>query len=207
MVARDARTIETLKAENAQLREILAITEDNLRASQEEVLRLSTTDTLTGVFSRRHFMDLADQEISRARRYKRPLAVLVVVLDNMRAINDAHGTERGDAVLGAMGSAILRMVRTADVVGRTAGSEFTVLLPETEREGCIALADRVVSEMTRAASEVLRGVAPLPSVSLGATHVVRDDVIFDMAVRRADEAVAQARAQGGDRAVYLAAGA
>lgn len=205
MGARDAKTLESLRAENAQLREILAITEDNLRASQEEVLRLSMVDTLTGVFNRRHFMDLADQEVSRARRYKRPLGVLVVVLDNMRAVNQAHGTERGDAVLGVMGAAIMRALRTADIVGRTAGATFAVLLPETERDGTVALAERLVLEMAQAAADLLKDAPPLPTVSLGATHVVREDVIFDAVLRRADEAVARARHAGGRQAVYLAA--
>lgn len=205
MATREEKTIENQKAEIGRLTELLRITEDNLRASQEEVMRLSTVDTLTGAYHRRHFMDVADQEMSRLRRYRRPLAVLAIVVDNIRAINETHGTVGGDAVLQAMGEAILRTLRATDTVGRTAGSDFAVLLPETDHEGCTTLADRLVIEVTQSAAIALEGALPIPRVSIGATHVVRDDVIFDAVLRRADQAVKQARGKGGNCAVYLSA--
>ncbi|MBK1663334.1 GGDEF domain-containing protein [Rhodospirillum rubrum] len=205
MTSQEAKTIEGLKADLARLREILSITEDNLRASQNEVLRLSTIDPLTSVLSRRHFMDIADQEISRARRYKRPLAVLAIELDNIKAINEVHGTELGDAVLIAVGAAVLRSLRATDFVGRTAGSEFTVMLPETEHEGCMSLAERLVIDLARAAAAEVGNTEPLPTVSIGATHFVREDVIFDTVVQRVDQAMERAHAAGGNRTLYLGA--
>jgi diguanylate cyclase (GGDEF)-like protein len=205
MTSQDAKTIEGLKAELSRLREMLSITEDNLRASQDEVLRLSTIDSLTGVLNRRHFMDIADQEISRARRYKRPLAVLIIGVDNIKAVNEVHGSEKGDTVLEAMGASALHTLRTTDFVGRTAGSEFTVMLPETEHDGCMILAERLVLELARVASEALDNAAPLPTVSIGATHFVREDVIFDTVYQRADMTMDRARHNGGDRVLYMSA--
>lgn len=205
MPSRDDRTIESQKAEIARLQELLRITEDNLRASQDEVMRLSTVDMLTGTSHRRHFLDVADQEMSRARRYRRPLAVLSVIVDNIRAINETHGTVGGDSVLQAMGDAILRTLRTTDSVGRVAGSDFAVLLPETDHEGCISLADRLAVEVSQSAAMALDHAPPPPLISIGATHVVRDDVIFDVVLRRADQAMRLARAKGGGCAVYLSA--
>jgi diguanylate cyclase (GGDEF)-like protein len=205
MTTQDAKTIDGLKAELSRLREMLSITEDNLRTSQDEVMRLSTMDSLTGVLNRRHFMDIADQEISRARRYKRPLAILVIGVDNMKLANEVHGSEKGDLALEAMGAAALQTLRTTDFVGRTAGAEFTVMLPETEHDGCMILAERLVLELARVAGEALKGALPLPKVSIGATHFVREDVIFDTVYQRADMSMDRARANGGDRVLYISA--
>ncbi len=205
MSQQDAKTIDGLKTEVARLRELLRMTEDSLRASQDEVMRLSTIDALTAVFNRRHFMDVADQEISRARRYKRPLAVLALGVDNIRAINESHGSDRGDGVLAAVGAAALRTLRTTDYVGRLSGSQFAVMLPETEHDGCMILAERMCIDLARAGAEELGDVSPLPVISVGATHFVREDVIFDACFQRADSAMTTAREQGGAKVLYVTA--
>ncbi|MGB1027467.1 MAG: GGDEF domain-containing protein, partial [Rhodospirillaceae bacterium] len=201
MAQTDAKTIENLKAEVSRLKELLRISDDSLKASQDEVLRLSTIDPLTGVSNRRHFMDLADQEISRARRYRRPLAVISIAVDNFKAVNEIHGSEAGDRVLAAMGDAARKTLRTIDVIGRTAGTELTVLLPETEQDGTEILAQRLCDDLSESAAATLTG-EPIPTMSVGATHFVREDVIFDTTIQRADQAMEEAHDAGGNRMIY-----
>ena len=118
---------------------IAALALDNAKARSELEL-LATTDDLTGLANRRHFRNELERELGAARRYHSPLSLLLLDLDDFKAINDRYGHESGDRALREIALAIQQRLRAADVAGRIGGDEFGVLLPQTGREGAEALA-------------------------------------------------------------------
>jgi diguanylate cyclase (GGDEF)-like protein len=106
----------------------------SLVARSQKLLKLATTDTLTGLFNRGQVDDRFAQELSRARRYNKPLTIAVIDLDNFKLLNDAYGHLAGDNVLRNIGSILRSSFRETDTAGRYGGEEFMVILPETHME-------------------------------------------------------------------------
>jgi diguanylate cyclase (GGDEF)-like protein len=141
---------------------VAALALDNARARADLEL-LAQTDDLTGLSNRRHFRRELERGIAAARRDRSPLSLLLLDLDNFKAINDSHGHERGDAVLQTVAAAIQQRLRPGDLVARVGGDEFVVMLPHTSR----AEADTLAQTIATAISDAL---APLgATASIGAS--------------------------------------
>lgn len=110
---------------------------------EEELRRLAFTDVQTDLFNHRHFQTLLDEEIRRAQRYGRSLALIFLDLDDFKAYNDAFGHPAGDALLSEVSSVIRSNLRTVDMAARYGGEEFVAILPETTGEQALVLADRL----------------------------------------------------------------
>lgn len=104
---------------------------------------MATTDPLTGVANRRQFMELAETEFSRARRYERPFSVVMLDIDRFKAVNDKYGHAVGDAALVKVAEVCHGVIRESDSLCRFGGEEFVVLLPETSQADAHILAERV----------------------------------------------------------------
>jgi diguanylate cyclase (GGDEF)-like protein len=170
-----------------------------LRSSQQELARLATQDQLTGVLNARAFADRLTQELERNRRYPRPLSLLYLDLDNFKVINDSHGHQTGDAVLRLVADAMRTSVRTADVVGRLGGDEFAVLMPETDAQ----LADAAAKRLAASLRTVFKGT-PSVTASIGVVSCSATDANTDDLLRRADQAMYDAKKLGKDRVVQVA---
>ena len=169
-----------------------------VRKTQLQLHDLATHDSLTRVLNARSFTEQVTHELERTRRYKRPVTLLYLDLDNFKAVNDTHGHQTGDAVLRLVADAIRRAVRQADVVGRLGGDEFAVLMPETDA----AEADVVAQRLTAGLAGAFRGspavTASVGIVSSSATTADAEDVI-----RSADLAMYEAKRTGKNRVVKV----
>ncbi len=170
-----------------------------LRRSQAALARLVTQDPLTNVMNARAFADRLGQELDRNRRYPRPLALMYMDLDNFKVINDTHGHQTGDAVLRLVADAMRSSVRHADVVGRLGGDEFAVLMPETDS----ALADAAAKRLIVGLRNVFKGT-PNVTASIGVVSCTATDASTDDLLRRADQAMYDAKKSGKDRVVQVA---
>jgi diguanylate cyclase (GGDEF)-like protein/PAS domain S-box-containing protein len=118
-------------------------TESRLAEMSKKLFLLATTDALTNVFNRRHFMEQALIEQKRCRREKYSYALLMLDLDSFKAINDNYGHACGDAVLTNIAKIIKKELREYDLLGRIGGEEFAVLLPNTNQESALSIAERI----------------------------------------------------------------
>jgi len=121
---------------------VAALALDNAR-TRCELERLATTDELTGVANRRQFLLQLERELASAIRYRSPLSLLLLDLDNFKAINDTFGHSAGDEVLQLVARSLGDCLRAPDLVARLGGDEFAVLLPQTGRAAAGALAARL----------------------------------------------------------------
>jgi diguanylate cyclase (GGDEF)-like protein/PAS domain S-box-containing protein len=139
------------------------------KALETELKRLATTDTLTGTPNRRQFLDLADREFARARRFGTTVCLLIFDIDHFKAVNDTHGHRAGDRVLQGVAEAARRTLREVDVLGRLGGEEFGVVLPGMGPADALLAANR----LRRAIGAVDHGVEGLArvTVSVGLTVV------------------------------------
>lgn len=169
-----------------------------LAEANERLLILATTDSLTGLSNRRHFLEKLSEEISRTQRYGRPCAVAMVDADHFKAVNDTYGHEVGDRVLKQLSNLMSGEVRDVDCVGRLGGEEFAILLPETNVEGGKVFCERLLNSIRGA--EVDLGENTLRyTVSIGLTEVCKGEVKTDVILNRADEALYVAKESGRDR--------
>ncbi len=170
------------------------------RADRENE-RLATLDSLTEIFNRRTFLELAKKEIARHRRTRSPLALLMVDFDHFKRVNDTYGHLTGDAVLKSFTATTLTCLRENDLFGRYGGEEFTILLPETDTEGAAIFADRLRARVAEVCVTV--GAASIScTVSIGITGLnLADEADLDAILRVADEALIAAKAAGRNRVV------
>ncbi|HLZ44312.1 MAG TPA: GGDEF domain-containing protein [Gemmatimonadales bacterium] len=170
-----------------------------LRRSQAALARLVTQDQLTNVLNARAFTERLGQELERNRRYPHALALMYMDLDNFKVINDTHGHQTGDAVLRLVADAMRSSVRQADVVGRLGGDEFAVLMPETDA----TLADAAAKRLIAGLRNVFKGT-PNVTASIGVVSCTATDASTDDLLRRADQAMYDAKKSGKDRVVQVA---
>ncbi len=177
---------------------------DNLRASAEEARahaelaqERAVTDALTGLLNRYGLQRALAREHAEARRYERPLACLMIDLDDFKKINDTHGHSAGDTALKQVATILTKVVRRSDMVFRYGGEEFLVLLPETDLEGAAALAEKI----RESASTRLFGDGEhffKLTLSAGAANLRHDESGNDM-IARADLALYHAKELGRNR--------
>jgi diguanylate cyclase (GGDEF)-like protein len=164
-----------------------------------EVRRLSITDSLTGLYSRRHFFELAEREFQRARRYGSGFAIIMVDIDNFKKINDTHGHLCGDEVLRAVGVRLKDAVRTTDILGRYGGEEFGIALCEIPLGELLPLCTRLVQTIGMKHVNT-REAGPLRvTASFGVAYLREDTTTLASLMERADSALYAAKRNGKNR--------
>lgn len=175
------------------------------RKNAELLLRLqAVTDELTGIANRRHFMEKFRQEFVRARRYDKPLCLLMIDVDYFKAINDAFGHDVGDQALRDLSSSIRSSLREVDVFGRLGGEEFGILLPETARRDALEVAERLRLKIH---DLVLPEGGPSDpkglTISVGVACLGPEHKTLEHLLKEADQVLYKAKCGGRDRVVTL----
>jgi two-component system, cell cycle response regulator len=161
---------------------------DDLGRRVTELLPLVLTDPLTGLYNRRHMEAELAALASAARRQRTSLGLLLIDVDRFKRVNDRHGHGAGDAALRTVAHRIRSAVRAEDVVGRWGGDEFVVLLPSSDLEAAMALAQRLRSEVTGRHNGDTPGFPLTVSVGCAAAFGPQESALIaaaDVALRRA----------------------
>ncbi|HEX2057892.1 MAG TPA: diguanylate cyclase [Actinomycetota bacterium] len=165
----------------------------------EEAQRLSITDGLTGVWNRRYFLMQFPQALAAAQRFQRPFSVLMLDLDEFKAINDSHGHQRGDAILVEFAKRVDRVIREVDTFARYGGEEFICLLSETDLNGARTTAEKVLDAI-RSEPFGMPGEQPLTiTVSIGIASYPLHGETYKALVGAADRALYRAKQAGRNR--------
>ena len=136
--------LETQRQLNADLDRRVQERTNELQAANERLMELSTTDGLTGLKNRRHFNELFAHEFKRACREQKPLSLLLLDIDHFKQLNDQYGHPFGDLCLTQAAQLIANTIRRPpDSAARYGGEEFAVLLPNTDKEGALHVADKI----------------------------------------------------------------
>jgi diguanylate cyclase (GGDEF)-like protein len=167
-----------------------------------ELERAASIDPLTGAASRRVVLERLHLEAAEARRYQHPLAVLLLDVDGLGAINAAHGVAIGDAVLREVALRMRLRIREADALGRADGGGFLAILPHTDERGATVFADTLRRRVAQRPF-LVDGATLEVRVSIGVA-IVRPgmDLSDDDLLANVDEALRSARAAGGDRIAF-----
>jgi diguanylate cyclase (GGDEF)-like protein len=168
------------------------------RRTRDAAIRLSTVDSLTSLFNRTFFFAALDREIARSARSGRGFCLLMMDLDELKAINDRLGHFTGDRVLRGVGAVITSGVRQIDTAARYGGDEFVVLLPETDPTGAYVLAEKIRIGVNAMPIE-LPAAAPRPSLSIGVVAYPDDGRTADELIISADGAMYASKRAGKDR--------
>lgn len=168
--------------------------------------RLATMDGLTGAQNRRGFVARLDEELHRAQQRGLPLALVLVDLDNLKEINDAHGHLQGDRAIQAVAEIMRRKIRSIDLLGRLGGDEFALALPGTDLHGAAALAERLRAEVAGTPISLDTGATVTLSASFGvcgqngeSAGAPEGTAIREALQRRGDEALYLAKRSGRNR--------
>jgi diguanylate cyclase (GGDEF)-like protein len=183
-----------------QGREELANANEALREKNKELEQLSTTDSLTGLFNRKHLMEKLDLELGRSVRYQHDFTLMIIDIDHFKRYNDTYGHLAGDEVLRRMGAILKKSIRKSDCAARYGGEEFIVFLPETGAEAGAQMAERIRRQMTeeemgsdtnRTTVTISAGVASFPDYGEDAESLIRN----------ADAALYEAKRRGRNQVI------
>ena len=174
----------------------LDLIHETLRKKNEELERLSTTDSLTGLDNHRELMQRLDHEEARCKRERRSFSVLVGDVDHFKQYNDAFGHPAGDEVLKAISEIMREAARPVDCVARYGGEEFVVMMPDAAPADALELAEHI---RARVAAKKFTGRKM--TLSIGVATFPEDADTAEGLISVADEALYQAKREGRDRAV------
>lgn len=158
----------------------------------------ATTDGLTGLCNHRHFQDNLHQAILQSERYSRPLSLLLMDIDKFKSFNDTYGHQIGDLVLQKIAEALTQSVRSTDLPARYGGEEFVVVLPETDEENSLRMAERIRATIEATPIETERGTLSV-TVSIGSATRGADAMTQEQLIQCADAAMYQSKKGGRNR--------
>lgn len=186
--------ISRLNNELVTLQRELAKKNAELEQLYEDARQKAVIDSLTGVYNRRGFFELAEREFSRSERYGHPIAAIMFDIDHFKKFNDSYGHHMGDAVLRETAERCRRQLRTSDIFARFGGDEFVILMPETDLASALIVAERLRSAAVEPIEFDQQRV--LVSISLGVAIRGGPDSNLDILLRKADEAMYSAKSAG-----------
>ncbi|MES2260147.1 MAG: GGDEF domain-containing protein [Pseudomonadota bacterium] len=201
------RTLTALHDERKHLEDRVLQRTLELLMANTKLEQLATTDPLTGIANRRKMTEQIARELERARRFRHPLALLMVDIDHFKRINDSYGHEVGDRAIIAVAGTLAASMRSIDLVARFGGEEFVLLMPETDIDVATGAAERLRETIAQLAIEIGDGRCVALTISIGVAAANQQDApdTPSALLVRADKALYRAKQEGRDRVVMAQA--
>lgn len=186
----------------ARTRNLLKMRENHLELKKtiENLHYLATTDTMTKIANRAHFLERLNEEIDRARRFQSPMTIALMDADRFKLVNDTFGHAAGDRVLIELANTAKAVLRSHDIVGRIGGEEFAICMPETTLEKAIQVCDRLRGKISQTAINSDDHTI-LATVSIGVSQFDPEHDTADSLMCRVDTLLYQAKESGRNRTV------
>jgi len=198
---RDITQRKQAEDELRHAKDLLESAHYELQQSLSHEQLLARTDSLTGLYNRRQFFELAEREFTAAVRYQRPLSILMFDADEFKQVNDIFGHAEGDKALAQIAQIAAAQVRAVDVLARYGGDEFVLLLPQADAQQALLIAERIranVAVATRVGAEQSPFVVTLSIGIADLSHTPADESI-ERVIQRADKALYDAKTEGRNR--------
>jgi len=160
----------------------------NLRDAQGELKLLASTDSMTKLFNRRYFIEASELILELAKRKKTDLSIIMIDIDNFKNINDTKGHKVGDDVIIALANILQKYSRKSDIISRWGGEEFLILLPDTDLEGALVIAEKFRKETEALLMNSDDNKVFTFTISAGIS-IIDDDSDLNSAIKRADKAL------------------
>ena len=161
----------------------------------EKTQEMAITDSLTGLFNRRYYYVILDNEIERAKRYQSPLSLIMIDIDHFKQVNDKFGHLAGDEVLQSVSEMSKKLLRQIDKMFRYGGEEFMIILPETKQEEALNVAERIRSTIAETAIKIKKGSVKL-TVSIGVSEYGENHTAPNEFIESVDRAMYDAKKAG-----------
>lgn len=165
--------------------------------AHKSLARMATTDSLTGLFNRRHMIALTEKVLARHHRRPSNLTLMLMDIDHFKQINDKYGHDTGDRVLEGLSHLLKRSMREQDFIGRWGGEEFLAVLPDTDLDQAAETAERIRKAIDALETESEDHKVRV-SLSIGITQY-RDEEVLSNAIARADYALYKGKSAGRNR--------
>ncbi len=164
----------------------------------EEIYRLMTVDGLTQVYNRRYFNEALEREFNRSKRYERALSLIMFDIDFFKRVNDTFGHLAGDNLLRQIASAVKPRLRREDILARTGGEEFAVILPEIKLAGARTTAEKIRGIVAGVSFKHDNQIVKC-TISLGVAEMMAEETISETLYKAADERLYEAKGAGRNR--------
>jgi len=195
---RFTRAMETTEILSHDLEKQVQDRTRELSSEREKLEKMAREDSLTGLYNRRYIIEILENEIKRYNRHGISFSLLMIDLDHFKKINDTWGHPAGDRVLQSVGEALKSGLRSTDMVGRIGGEEFLVILPYTNGECAIIVAEKIRKDMKRMIFAEDDESFTI-TASIGVANVEASDTDTARMIFRADSALYRAKDKGRDR--------
>jgi diguanylate cyclase (GGDEF)-like protein len=166
--------------------------------AEQQLVALARTDPLTGIINRRFFYELAETEFARARRYQRPLSILMIDIDHFKNINDTYGHLVGDEVIKFLSVECKRQLRTTDIFARFGGEEFICLLHEENPQDACQTAERIRRAIAASRFAVAEQAIEI-TISIGIASLCSGETTLSELINQADQALYLSKSNGRNR--------
>jgi two-component system cell cycle response regulator len=196
---------DQVQERTATLNQTNLLLQDEINAHirlEDELRHQATTDVLTGISNRRHFLALAQNEINRAQRLNHPLAIALLDIDHFKSINDVYGHAAGDQALSIFVTTCQQNLREIDVLARLGGDEFVILLPETGCDQAYTALERIRKALTAVPFD-FAGQPVQITISIDIANLAHESESLDAFLGRADEALYRAKEAGRNQIVIV----
>lgn len=177
----------------------MAMDRSELHEKAEKLKEISITDPLTGLLNRRYFQERLMEEIEGCKRHGLPVCLIMVDIDDFKQVNDTYGHLKGDEAIKSLASSLRKTIRSIDVASRYGGEEFTVILPQTDKEDAHRIAKRLCESFSMEGTAQLD--IPRLTVSVGLSSFPEDAETIDGLIDSADRALYQAKHSGKNRVI------
>ena len=166
-----------------------------LKQAKEKLLKMATTDELTCLVNRRHFMERLHEEYERTKRNQSEFTMLMIDIDYFKRVNDTYGHLAGDLVLKMISESMRHNLRLSDIIGRIGGEEFAIILPETGLMEGQLIAERLRKKIENLSISYNNSVIKI-TISVGASSSFTEDTGIDAILQRSDSALYKAKGSG-----------
>ncbi|HVY54133.1 MAG TPA: diguanylate cyclase [Thermodesulfobacteriota bacterium] len=167
----------------------------------QKVKELAIRDGLTGLYNHRHFQEMLTYTLHHAERFSAEASLILLDVDDLKKINDTYGHQAGDAVLSSIGTTLIESLRKVDIPARYGGDEFAVILPATNKQGSIAVAEKIRSRLKKVTLKSDSREVPV-TFSIGIATYPQSANVKDLLVERADRALYESKNQGKNRITH-----